>query len=50
MRKDIINPKPADSLASVLHTIEDWEGEMKEYYRCGRDTLAPKTKMMTVRG
>ena len=35
MHKDIINPKPADSLASVLHTIEDWEGELKDYYRCG---------------
>ena len=50
MHKDVINPKPVDSLASVLHTIEDWEGEMEEYYRCGGDTLAPKTKMMTVRG
>ena len=35
MHEDIINPKPADSLASVLHTIEDWEGEIQEHYRCG---------------
>ena len=26
MHKDIINPKPADNLASLLHTIEDCEG------------------------
>ena len=30
MHKDIINPTPADSLATVLHTIEDWESEMKD--------------------
>ena len=50
MHKDIINPSPSQSLSAILHDIEDWENDLKEYYRCGGDVLAERTKMMTVRG
>ena len=35
MHKDIINPTPTRSIATVLHDIEDWENDSGEYYRCG---------------
>ena len=50
MHKDIINPPMSKSVSTILHDIEDWENDLKEYYRCGGDPLAERTKMMTVRG
>ena len=50
MHKDIISPKVSQSLTTILHDLEDWESDLKEYYRCGGDILAERTKMMTVRG
>ena len=44
MRRDVTRPKKASSLATVVHDLEIWEGELEEYYRAGGTRLDEMTK------
>ena len=48
--RDITRPKKAASVATVIHDIEIWEGELEEYYREGGTKLDERTKLLTAHG
>ena len=47
LHRDITRPKKSGSVASIVHDLEIWEGELEEYYRVGGTKLDERTKLLT---
>ena len=47
LHRDITRPKKSGSVASIVHDLEVWEGELEEYYRVGGVKLDERTKLLT---
>ena len=49
MHREVTRPRASANLAQLEKDLDKWEADLEEYYRCGGDRLAERTKVITAR-
>ena len=50
MHNEVHSPPASRKLQDVMTDLDNWEGQLREYYECGGDTIPDKTKVVIAMG